>query len=91
MSDDAATPSMEAIIASIRDGMKGDGTLPPEAVEPQEFTPAAAVPAAPAGDLTLEALVRSALEPVLKAWLDANLPEIVDRAARAEIARLTRN
>ncbi len=35
-------------------------------------------------------LERSALEPVLKAWLDANLPEIVDRAARQEIERLTR-
>ncbi len=91
MSDDAATPSMEAIIASIRDGMKGDGTLPPEPAEPLEFTPPPETLPAPTGDLTLEALVRSTLEPVLKAWLDANLPEIVDRAARAEIARLTRN
>lgn len=82
---------MEAIIAAIRDGMRGDGTLPPEPSDPHEATPVAAPAAPPAGDLTLEALVRSALEPVLKAWLDANLPEIVDKAARAEIARLTRN
>ncbi len=83
---------MEAIIASIREGMKDEVALPADAVEP---APEAAAPppppAAPAGDPTLEALVRSALEPVLKAWLDAHLPEIVDRIARAEIARLTRN
>ena len=38
---------------------------------------------------TLDALMRSLLEPMLKAWLDAHLPEIVEGVARAEIARLT--
>lgn len=38
---------------------------------------------------TLEAVVRSMLEPQLKAWLDANLPELVERVALAEIRRLT--
>ncbi len=44
--------------------------------------------ASTAGSVTVDAFVRAALEPMLKAWLDAHLPEIVDRAAQAEIARL---
>ena len=39
--------------------------------------------------MTVDALMRSMLEPMLKTWLDANLPEIVEGAAVAEIARLT--
>jgi len=39
--------------------------------------------------LTVNQLVRSLLEPQLKAWLDANLPEMVERLTSAEIARLT--
>ncbi len=50
--------------------------------------PAGADASPAAGGVTVEALVRATLEPVLKAWLDAHLPEIVDRVARAEIARL---
>lgn len=74
---------MDAIRASLR------GSAPP--VKAAEPTPTATLPtAAPSGAATtLEELVRSALAPVLKEWLDANLPEIVDRAARDEIARLT--
>ncbi len=41
-----------------------------------------------AGDRTLEDVVRDLLRPLLKAWLDENLPEIVERLARAEIARV---
>lgn len=39
---------------------------------------------------TLEGLVKAMLRPLLKEWLDANLPEMVQRAVEAEIARLTR-
>lgn len=40
------------------------------------------------GGTTLEDLVREALRPVLKQWLDANLPALVERVVRAEIDRL---
>ena len=40
------------------------------------------------GDPTLEALVREALPPLLRDWLDANLPALVERLVRAEIARV---
>jgi cell pole-organizing protein PopZ len=41
-----------------------------------------------AGHLTLEMLVREELRPILKDWLDRNLPDMVERIVKAEIARL---
>lgn len=40
------------------------------------------------GGPTLDEMVREELRPVLKAWLDANLPSIVERLVQAEIERL---
>ncbi len=39
---------------------------------------------------TLEELVREMLKPMLKAWLDDNLPNMVERLVRAEIERVSR-
>jgi len=39
---------------------------------------------------TLEELVREMLKPMLKAWLDDNLPGLVERLVRAEIERVAR-
>jgi hypothetical protein len=45
---------------------------------------------APAGsDGPLEAVVRGMLKPMLKEWLDQNLPEIVEELVTREIARIT--
>jgi len=41
-------------------------------------------------DLTLDGLVREMLRPMLKAWLDDNLPNMVERLVRAEIERVSR-
>lgn len=46
-------------------------------------------PAAVAGDTSVNALVEAALKPMLKQWLDAHLPEIVERLVSREIARIT--
>ncbi len=40
------------------------------------------------GGPTIEDLVREELRPALKAWLDANLPPLVERLVRAEIERV---
>lgn len=40
------------------------------------------------GGPTLEDLVRETLRPLLKDWLDAHLPALVDRQVRAEIERV---
>jgi cell pole-organizing protein PopZ len=39
---------------------------------------------------TLDELVREMLKPMLKAWLDDNLPNMVERLVRAEIERVSR-
>jgi uncharacterized protein len=39
---------------------------------------------------TLEDLVRDMLKPMLKEWLDAHLPDLVERLVRAEIERVSR-
>ena len=39
---------------------------------------------------TLEDLVREMLRPLLKSWLDDNLPSLVERLVRAEIERVSR-
>ncbi len=87
-------PNIDAILSSIRSRMN-------EEVAPPVEAPPAPAPAAPridVGDvgaiaigetMTLEALMRAMLEPMLKDWLDAHMPEIVERMAQAEIKRLT--
>ena len=42
------------------------------------------------GGRTVEDMVREMLRPLLKAWLDQNLPPLVERMVRAEIERLSR-
>jgi hypothetical protein len=44
---------------------------------------------APGGDGPLEAVVREMLKPMLKEWLDAHLPEIVEQLVAREVARIT--
>ena len=39
---------------------------------------------------TLEDLVKDMLRPMLKGWLDENLPPMVERLVRAEIERVSR-
>jgi cell pole-organizing protein PopZ len=42
----------------------------------------------PVGDGPLEAVVREMLKPMLKDWLDRNLPEMVEELVAREIARI---
>jgi uncharacterized protein len=46
------------------------------------------LPTGDGGDAQLEELVRQTLRPLLQAWLDANLPPLVERLVQAEIARV---
>lgn len=56
-----------------------------------------AAPIASAADMnfmsgnTVEAMVREMLRPMLKDWLDANLPTIVEAQVRKEVERIARN
>ncbi|WP_165933813.1 DUF2497 domain-containing protein [Aquabacter spiritensis] len=44
----------------------------------------------PAHERTVEDLVKEILRPMLKTWLDDNLPRIVERLVRQEIERVSR-
>jgi uncharacterized protein len=41
------------------------------------------------GSDTLEGLIKSMLKPMLKDWLDAHLPEVVERVVAQEVARIS--
>ncbi len=43
----------------------------------------------PGADGTLEGMVREMLRPMLREWIDANLPPMVERMVAKEIARIT--
>jgi uncharacterized protein len=88
-------PDIDSILASIRSRMADDG-MPPAAAVADAPAPAAAAPVIDpgpvlmtGGEMTLDSLMRSLLEPILQHWLDTNLPEIVEKVAQAEIRRLT--
>jgi uncharacterized protein len=52
------------------------------------FARLASMPRREEGDHSLDEMVREALRPLLQAWLDEHLPELVERLVRAEIARV---
>ena len=52
--------------------------------------PEPSAPAAGSGP-TIDALARELLRPLLKEWLDANLPGIVEAAVRKEVERIARS
>lgn len=69
----ASRHSLETLAAVLATGK--------EVVEP--------APAVASGDLSVNALAEAALRPMLKQWLDANLPQMVERLVAREIARIT--
>lgn len=86
--------SIDAILASIRARVNGPEAAPPPApapaLAPEPAVPLDTVAITPAAaTMTLDELLRSLLAPQIKAWLDANMPEIVEKLAREEIRRLT--
>jgi hypothetical protein len=86
--------SLDAILASIRARVMspddGDTTELEPPVAPAPTVPLADVQmTASSASMTLDELIRSLLAPHIQAWLDANMPEIVEKLAREEIRRLT--
>lgn len=61
-----------------------------QAVQDSVPTPAAQEPGPAVGGRNLEDIVKDMLRPMLKEWLDKNLPPLVERYVEREIVRLTR-
>jgi hypothetical protein len=70
----------------------GEGLVGPEAASlaASAFTRLSANIGLGNGDATLEQIVRELLRPLLKQWLDDNLPGIVQTAVEAEVERIAR-
>lgn len=82
--EDIDSPAVEALLAdeaaqSVRHSMAALAAMKQPGARPQIVR---------SGETSLEGMVRDMLRPMLKEWLDANLPAMVEKTIAAEIARL---
>lgn len=80
------TPAYEAEVGP-GEGLVGD---PAAAAAAAAFGALSSSLLMPADGRTLEDVVRELLRPLLKGWLDENLPGIVEAAVKAEVERIAR-
>jgi len=78
----------DAIEGEVADGIMSDGAA--AAAMGSFHTLADSIRISDEEGRTLEGVVRALLRPMLKEWLDANLPSIVDEKVQAEIDRVAR-
>ncbi|WP_420141342.1 DUF2497 domain-containing protein [Sphingomonas sp.] len=81
----------EAPAEPARPATAGDGLISARALEASKaaLSSLAGLSIDPrAADNTLDGLVREMLRPMLKQWLDANLPDLVERVVTREVARV---
>ena len=76
-SDDSLTTASAA--QSMRESLAARAMIAEPSMPPQIVR---------SGETSLEGLTRDLLRPMLAEWLDRNLPEIVERLVKAEIARI---
>ena len=97
----AAEPEMEAITPNLEDDRRDRPAPDGDLVAPETAAAAASsvgslmrslaagrATQVYSGGPTLEDMVRAELRPMLKEWLDVNLPPVVERLVRAEIERV---
>ena len=72
LTNDAVRDTMRQNLAAL--SMLSEPSMPPQIVR--------------SGETSLEGLAREMLRPMLSEWLDANLPDMVERLVKAEIARI---
>lgn len=79
-SDDDDSPlTTDAVRVSLRENLAALAMLAEPGAPPQIVR---------SGETSLEGLVREMLRPMLAEWLDANLPGMVEKMVKAEIARI---
>ena len=90
------SPPAEDDVLELQDPVgEGDGLVSDDAATASRQSLAAlaslrgAAEALPADDAALGAAVREMLKPLLKDWLDRNLPDMVEELVTREIARIT--
>ena len=82
-------PKLEGEIELVDDKLLSDEVEEVSVAAMSELTTVLAANAAVGdGDQTLEQLLKDVLRPILKQWLDDNLPKLVDRIVREEVERI---
>lgn len=84
----AASPAVELVAADTADAARRSLDALSAIVQPTEAPVAATAPAT-GSSRTLDDVVTEALRPLLKQWLDTNLPPLVEAMVAKEIARIT--
>ena len=77
--DDDAPLTTDAVRTSMQDNFAALAMLAEPGVQPQIVR---------SGETSLEGMVREMLRPMLAQWLDKNLPDMVEKLVKAEIARI---
>ena len=80
-------PPVQRAVERLR---QAEAELPPATPRPvpRDLLPRTPNPRPTGGDITLDALVREMLQPMLADWIDKNLPDMVERMVQAEIRRM---
>lgn len=82
-------PPVQRAVERLRQAEAERPQAPPPRPVPRDLLPRTPTPRPTGGDITLEALVREVLEPMLADWIEKNLPDIVERLVQAEIRRMS--
>lgn len=85
---DSVAPGADLVAAAAADAARRSLDALSAVVQPVEAPAVVSAPAA-GGSRTLDDVVTEALRPLLKQWLDANLPPLVEAMVAKEIARIT--
>lgn len=86
-----ALPPIPPVQRAVERLREAEAEMPQSAPRPvpRDLMPRTPAPRASGGDVTLDALVREMLQPMLTEWIERNLPDIVERLVQAEIRRMT--
>ncbi|WP_340313547.1 DUF2497 domain-containing protein [Rhizorhabdus argentea] len=84
-------PSPQPVQRAVERLRRAEAEMPQPAPRPvpRDLMPRTPAPRPSGGDVTLDALVREMLQPLLSEWIDKNLPDMVERLVQAEIRRMT--
>lgn len=85
-----ATPEQPPVQRAVERLRQAESELPPATPRPvpRDLLPRTPTPRPTGGDITLDALVRETIQPMLADWIEKNLPDMVERMVQAEIRRM---
>ncbi len=92
LSSFAAQAPAEGLISASAAGAAAASFAALRAASSSAVSPIPPKPETPIGHatLTLEEMIRQEIRPLLKTWLDENLPPLVERLVKAELERIAR-